>query len=65
MSALASPLGRMIGRASITEDEMRLMKGAAWHQQGVIVIHPDDTDITEFEKAFANGIGKRRHGPRT
>jgi hypothetical protein len=40
--ATGSMLGRRAPRQKTGEGELRAMRSAAWHRQGVIVLRPDD-----------------------
>ena len=39
--SLSCALGRLIGQTPATESELRAMRAAAWHKQGILVVDPD------------------------
>lgn len=42
--ALASPLGRRAAKSTAGEGDLRDMRAAAWHRQGIIVLRPEEID---------------------
>ena len=40
--ALASPLGRRAAKAVAGDGDLRDMRAAAWHRQGIVVLRPDE-----------------------
>lgn len=61
--SLACTLGRLIGQTPATESELRAMRAAAWHKQGILVVDPalikDD-----WERLSLISIGNRLFGRR-
>jgi hypothetical protein len=57
-------LARLIPISPATEDELRSMRAAAWHKQGVLVVSP--AMVTDsWEKAFLESIASRLYGRRS
>lgn len=57
-------LARLIPMSPATEDELRSMRAAAWHKQGVLVVSP--AMVTDsWEKAFLESIASRLYGRRS
>ena len=56
-------LARLIPISPATEDELRSMRAAAWHKQGVLVVSPDMV-TDSWEKTFLESIASRLYGRR-
>lgn len=56
-------LARLIPSPAATDSELRAMKAAAWHKQGVLVVSPELVSDT-WERAFLESIGNRLYGRR-
>ena len=56
-------LARLIPVSPASEDELRAMRAAAWHKQGVLVVVLD-TVTDSWERTFLEGIGNRIYGRR-
>ncbi len=56
-------LERHLPRLAPTEDELFLMRRAAWRKQGIVVIAPDDIRDEWTRQALVNEA-KRLYGPR-
>ncbi len=39
---MQSHLGKAVGRTPTSDEELRAMRAAAWHQQGLVMVKPDD-----------------------
>jgi hypothetical protein len=63
MPALNCALARLIPPTPATEAELRAMRAAAWHKQGVLVVIPDQS-TDPWERTFLEGIGNRLYGRR-
>ncbi len=57
-------LARLIPMSPATEDELRAMRAAAWHKQGVLVVSPDMV-TDSWEKTFLESIASRLYGRRS
>lgn len=63
MPSLTCALARLIPVSPASEAELRAMRAAAWHKQGVLVVMPEQ--ITDpWERKFLEGIGTRLYGRR-
>ena len=62
--SLTCVLGRLIGQTPATESELRAMRAAAWHKQGILVVDPD-LIRDEWEHQTLITIGNRLFGRRT
>ena len=62
MSHYQCPLGRAAGASP--EDEMELMRRAAWRKQGVLNVAPSDSRLTWPEKELVKQIAERLYGER-
>ncbi len=56
-------LARLIPISPATEDELRSMRAAAWHKQGVLVVSPEMV-TDSWEKSFLESIASRLYGRR-
>ena len=63
MSRLTCTLGRLVPVAPATEDELRAMRAAAWHKQGVLAV-PLESVTDRWERTLLEAIGSRLYGRR-
>jgi hypothetical protein len=56
-------LARLLPTLPASEDDLRSMRAAAWHKQGVLVVVLD-TVTDSWERKFLEGIGNRIYGRR-
>jgi len=67
MSELRSSLSRHQPRQPAEPDQLRRMRAAAWHGQGVVVIRPQDVEDDWIRQAIVNEAdrlyGKRKKEP--
>lgn len=61
--SLTCVLGRLIGQTPATESELRAMRAAAWHKQGILVVDPAVIH-DEWERQSLINIGNRLFGRR-
>lgn len=52
--ALASPLGRRAAKKTAGEGDLRDMRAAAWHRQGIVVLRPEEIDDDWTRQAVVN-----------
>lgn len=64
MSQYQCPLGRAAGASPKNEDEMELMRRAAWRKQGVLNVAPSDSRLTWPEKELVKQIAEKLYGER-
>ena len=64
MSRYRCPLGTAAGQSPKNEDEMELMRRAAWRKQGVLNVAPSDSRLTWPEKEFVKQIAEKLYGER-
>ena len=57
-------LGRLAPASPASTDELRAMRAAAWHKQGIVVV-PLDEIFDEWDRAFLSGIATKLYGART
>ena len=57
-------LGRLASPSSASSDELRAMRAAAWHKQGIVVV-PLDEIFDDWDRAFLSGIATKLYGART
>ena len=57
-------LGRLAPTSPASSDELRAMRAAAWHKQGIVVVPLADI-YDEWDRAFLSGIATRLYGART
>lgn len=57
-------LGRLAPASPASADELRAMRAAAWHKQGIVVV-PLDEIFDEWDRAFLSGIATKLYGART
>jgi hypothetical protein len=63
MPSLTCALARLIPPTPASEAELRAMRAAAWHKQGVLVVIPD-LIADSWERKLLEGIGNRLYGRR-
>lgn len=57
-------LGRLVPASPASSDELRAMRAAAWHKQGIVVV-PLDEIYDDWDRAFLTGIATKLYGART
>ncbi len=57
-------LARLIPVSPASEDELRAMRAAAWHKQGVLVVKPEMV-ADSWDRKFLEGIASGLYGRRT
>ena len=57
-------LGRLAPTSPASSDELRAMRAAAWHKQGIVVVPLADI-YDEWDRAFLSGIASKLYGART
>ena len=57
-------LGRLAPTSPASSDELRAMRAAAWHKQGIVVVPLADI-FDEWDRAFLSGIASKLYGART
>ena len=57
-------LGRLASPSPASSDELRAMRAAAWHKQGIVVVPLEDI-YDEWDRAFLSGIATKLYGART
>jgi hypothetical protein len=57
-------LGRLAQQSPTSNDELRAMRAAAWHKQGIVVV-PLDEIFDDWDRAFLTGIATNLYGART
>ena len=57
-------LGKLVGQMPATEGELRAMRAAAWHKQGILVVTPEAVR-DDWERQCVTNIGNRLFGKRT
>ena len=57
-------LGRLASPSPASSDELRAMRAAAWHKQGIVVVPLADI-YDEWDRAFLSGIATKLYGART
>lgn len=62
--SIPSVLGRMAPQSPASTDELRAMRAAAWHKQGIVVV-PLEEIFDEWDRRFLAGIATRLYGART
>jgi hypothetical protein len=54
MAELKSQLGRYQPRRAATSDDLLAMRRAAWRQQGVVILRPEDVSDHWLRQALVN-----------
>ena len=57
-------LGRLAPASPANAEELRAMRAAAWHKQGIVVVPLDDI-YDDWDRAFLTGIATKLYGART
>ena len=63
-TSIRCALGRLMPQSPASNDELRAMRAAAWHKQGIVVIPLDDL-YDDWDRQFLTGIATRLYGART
>ena len=63
-ASIPCALGRLTPQLPASSDELRAMRVAAWHKQGIAVI-PLDEIYDDWDRRFLTGIATRLYGART
>ena len=63
-ASIPCALGRVATKSPASSDELRAMRAAAWHKQGIVVV-PLDEIFDDWERAFLTGIATKLYGART
>lgn len=63
-ASIPCALGRLVPASPASSDELRAMRAAAWHKQGIVVV-PLDEIYDEWDRAFLSGIATKLYGVRT
>ena len=63
-TSIRCALGRLAPVSPASNDELRAMRAAAWHKQGIVVIPLDDI-YDDWDRQFLTGIATRLYGART
>ncbi|MCX7139394.1 MAG: hypothetical protein NTW47_22960 [Proteobacteria bacterium] len=56
-------LGKLAAQTPATEEELRAMRAAAWHKQGILVVNAEALR-DEWERQCLTNIGNRLFGKR-
>jgi hypothetical protein len=54
----------MAPQSPANAEELRAMRAAAWHKQGIVVV-PLDEIFDDWDRAFLSGIATKLYGART
>ena len=57
-------LGKLAAQTPATEEELRAMRAAAWHKQGILVVNAEALR-DDWERQGLTNIGNRLFGKRT
>ena len=63
-ASIPCALGRLAPASPTSTDELRAMRAAAWHKQGIVVVPLEDI-YDEWDRAFLSGIATKLYGART
>lgn len=63
-ASIPCALGRLAPQSPASSDELRAMRAAAWHKQGIVVV-PLDEIFDDWDRAFLSGIATKLYGART
>jgi hypothetical protein len=63
MSRLTCTLARLVPPTPTSEDDLRSMRAAAWHKQGVLAV-PLESVTDHWERTLLEAIGNRLYGRR-
>jgi hypothetical protein len=62
--SISCPLGRLAPQTPANSEELRAMRAAAWHKQGIVVV-PLDEIFDDWDRALLTGIATKLYGART
>ena len=62
-ASIPCALGRLAPASPASSDELRTMRAAAWHKQGIVVVPLEDI-YDEWDRAFLSGIATKLYGAR-
>lgn len=63
-ASIPCALGRLVPQSPASSDDLRSMRVAAWHKQGIVVIPLADL-YDDWDRQFLTGIATRLYGART
>jgi len=63
-ASIPCALGRVAPQSPASSEELRAMRAAAWHKQGIVVV-PLDEIFDDWDRAFLTGIAAKLYGART
>ena len=63
-ASIPCALGRLMPQLPASADELRALRAAAWHKQGIVVI-PLTEIYNDWDRQFLTGIATRLYGTRT
>ena len=63
-TSIRCALGRLAPVSPASADELRAMRAAAWHKQGIVVI-PLAEIYNDWDRQFLTGIATKLYGART
>jgi hypothetical protein len=63
-TSIPCALGRLAPASPASTDELRAMRAAAWHKQGIVVVPLDDI-YDDWDRQFLTGIATKLYGART
>jgi len=63
-ASIPCALGRLAPQSPASADELRAMRAAAWHKQGIVVV-PLEYIYDDWDRAFLSGIATKLYGART
>ena len=63
-TSIPCALGRVAPKSPASIDELRAMRAAAWHKQGIVVVPLEDI-YDDWDRAFLTGIATKLYGART
>ena len=64
IASIPCALGRLAPQSPASADELRAMRAAAWHKQGIVVV-PLEYIYDDWDRAFLSGIATKLYGART
>jgi len=59
-----SSLSGMLGRSMLNEEELDALRSRAWHEQGLLIIHPLDHRLSSVETRLLFRLGGSLFGKR-
>ena len=62
-ASIPCALGRLMPQSPASTDELRAMRAAAWHKQGIVVVPLADI-YDDWDRQFLTGIATRLYGAR-